>query len=215
MEHQFYFPIYWVSIHPNWRTHIFQRGGPTTNQILSAKMSPFAVEIMILPYSPARFDYQRASPLMIQLAKTTHWPVYIWCWYSMFSWLNNLNPHDSWSNLHLNMDKMDVSSISFPHFRWSNLMFFLLSTCFNSICPRFSLHFPRSPPPPERLPPSLGCAEDGSTHADHPGAAARHRGAPGAAPGLCVRQLRGWNSAGKIIHWNNGIFHELNQPAIG
>ena len=29
----FYFPIYWVSNHPNWRTHIFQRGGPTTNQI--------------------------------------------------------------------------------------------------------------------------------------------------------------------------------------
>ena len=29
----FYFPIYWVSNHPNWRTHIFQRGGPTTNQV--------------------------------------------------------------------------------------------------------------------------------------------------------------------------------------
>ena len=24
--------INWVSNHPNWRTHIFQRGGPTTNQ---------------------------------------------------------------------------------------------------------------------------------------------------------------------------------------
>ena len=24
----FYFPIYWVYNHPNWRTHIFQRGGP-------------------------------------------------------------------------------------------------------------------------------------------------------------------------------------------
>ena len=23
---------YWVSNHPNWRSHIFQRGGPTTNQ---------------------------------------------------------------------------------------------------------------------------------------------------------------------------------------
>ena len=33
LEHQFYFPIYWVSNHPNWRTHIFQRGGPTTNQL--------------------------------------------------------------------------------------------------------------------------------------------------------------------------------------
>ena len=28
----FYFPIYWVSNHPNRRTHIFRRGGPTTNQ---------------------------------------------------------------------------------------------------------------------------------------------------------------------------------------
>ena len=29
----FYFPIYWVSNHPNWRTHIFQRGVfSTTNQ---------------------------------------------------------------------------------------------------------------------------------------------------------------------------------------
>ena len=25
---------YWVSNHPNWRTHIFQRGGPATNQLL-------------------------------------------------------------------------------------------------------------------------------------------------------------------------------------
>ena len=29
----FYFPIYWEFHHPNWLTHIFQRGGPTTNQI--------------------------------------------------------------------------------------------------------------------------------------------------------------------------------------
>ena len=29
----FSFPIYWVSNHPNWLTHIFRRGGPTTNQI--------------------------------------------------------------------------------------------------------------------------------------------------------------------------------------
>ena len=29
----FYFPIYWECHHPNWLTHIFQRAGPTTNQI--------------------------------------------------------------------------------------------------------------------------------------------------------------------------------------
>ena len=37
MEHQFYFSIYWVSNHPNWRTHIFQRGGekpPTSDTFL-------------------------------------------------------------------------------------------------------------------------------------------------------------------------------------
>ena len=32
LEH-FYFPIYWVSNHPNWRTHIFSEGWPwPTNQ---------------------------------------------------------------------------------------------------------------------------------------------------------------------------------------
>ena len=30
---------YWVANHPNWRTHIFQRGGPTTNQIMSSNHS--------------------------------------------------------------------------------------------------------------------------------------------------------------------------------
>ena len=29
---------YWVANHPNWRTHIFQRGGPTTNQLLIGKL---------------------------------------------------------------------------------------------------------------------------------------------------------------------------------
>ena len=30
---------YWVSNHPNWRTHIFQRGKPTTNQTALASSS--------------------------------------------------------------------------------------------------------------------------------------------------------------------------------
>ena len=30
----FYFPIYWECHHPNRRSHIFQRGGPTTNQLM-------------------------------------------------------------------------------------------------------------------------------------------------------------------------------------
>ena len=50
----FYFPIYWVSNHPNWRNRIFQRGGPTTNQsffldlfgvLKSRKKAMFASEI--------------------------------------------------------------------------------------------------------------------------------------------------------------------------
>ena len=32
------FPMYWVANHPNWRTHIFQRGGPTTNQLRYEKL---------------------------------------------------------------------------------------------------------------------------------------------------------------------------------
>ena len=33
LEHEFYFCIYWECHDPNWRTHIFQRGRYTTNQI--------------------------------------------------------------------------------------------------------------------------------------------------------------------------------------
>ena len=34
LEHQFYFcHINWAFHHPNWRNHIFQRGGSTTNQM--------------------------------------------------------------------------------------------------------------------------------------------------------------------------------------
>ena len=33
LEHDFYFSIYWEFHHPNSRTHIFQRGRYTTNQI--------------------------------------------------------------------------------------------------------------------------------------------------------------------------------------
>ena len=38
LEHGFYFSIYWECHHPNWRTHIFQRGGSTTNQMEFAKI---------------------------------------------------------------------------------------------------------------------------------------------------------------------------------
>ena len=34
LEHEFYFPFSWECHHPNWRSHIFQRGRYTTNQYL-------------------------------------------------------------------------------------------------------------------------------------------------------------------------------------
>ena len=35
LEHEFYnFPFSWEFHHPNWRTHVFQRGSYTTNQII-------------------------------------------------------------------------------------------------------------------------------------------------------------------------------------
>ena len=34
LEHEFYFSIYWEFHHPNWRSHIFQRGRSTTNQYI-------------------------------------------------------------------------------------------------------------------------------------------------------------------------------------
>ena len=36
-----YFSIYWECHHPNWRTHIFQRGRSTTNQISVRDSMPF------------------------------------------------------------------------------------------------------------------------------------------------------------------------------
>jgi hypothetical protein len=44
----FYFSIYWEFHHPNWRTHIFRRGGYTTNQIK--------------PSSPSVSHVKRKSP---------------------------------------------------------------------------------------------------------------------------------------------------------
>ena len=34
LKHEFYFSIYWEFRNPIWRTHIFQRGRSTTNQII-------------------------------------------------------------------------------------------------------------------------------------------------------------------------------------
>ena len=48
----FYFPIYWVANHPNWRTHIFQRGGytgpPTSWNLWDFLRTPWTA--LITPY---------------------------------------------------------------------------------------------------------------------------------------------------------------------
>ena len=54
-HHIFYFPIYWVANHPNWLTHIFQRGGWTTNQIgiltefprCNSKLHPWRCRVVV------------------------------------------------------------------------------------------------------------------------------------------------------------------------
>ena len=51
-----YFSIYWECHHPNWRTHIFQRGRSTTNQIN---------HLIVLGYHhfPTQMDDKNVSPL--------------------------------------------------------------------------------------------------------------------------------------------------------
>ena len=43
LEHGLYFSIYWECHHPNWRTHIFQRGGSTTSQTKLVQFTRFLV----------------------------------------------------------------------------------------------------------------------------------------------------------------------------
>ena len=42
LEHGFYFSIYWECHHPNWWTHIFQRGRSTTNQLITWTWTHFS-----------------------------------------------------------------------------------------------------------------------------------------------------------------------------
>ena len=62
----FYFPIYWVSNHPNWRTHIFQRGGPTTNQ---SSFSSMLLDDFLLKNRPFTIW---AFPRFSTMLNTTH-----------------------------------------------------------------------------------------------------------------------------------------------
>ena len=45
LEHGFYFSIYWECHHPNWRTHVFQRGRYTTNQLHSTFLDDYCLVV--------------------------------------------------------------------------------------------------------------------------------------------------------------------------
>ena len=57
----FHFPISWGCHHPDWRTHIFQRGGSTTNHIHRLSIDyPLNIHILTIirgryPQPPTRF----------------------------------------------------------------------------------------------------------------------------------------------------------------
>ena len=70
----FYFPISWVANHPNWRTPIFQRGGPTTNQIyVSLRFSSLVGTDDPIDFSVPR--YRIVWHMSLHLKKLTrHYP---------------------------------------------------------------------------------------------------------------------------------------------
>ena len=49
--------IYWECHHPNWRTHIFQRGRYTTNQLWYELQSTRNLEELLLALQPSRFSW--------------------------------------------------------------------------------------------------------------------------------------------------------------
>ena len=51
-NHEIYFPWYIGNNDPNWRTHIFQRSGSTTNQLCMFMESLFAVQQILLKMTP-------------------------------------------------------------------------------------------------------------------------------------------------------------------
>ena len=65
---------YWEFHHPNWRTHIFQRGGPTTNQKM-APCQPSSQGPLLPPWLPTSTPpWLRAASLARSCPR--------WCWTS-------------------------------------------------------------------------------------------------------------------------------------
>ena len=83
----FHFSIYWEFHNPNWRTHIFKRGGSTTNQII---IHPFFL-LNILTQIEIWFRYDQVSAWcksrqqQIPAASREVWPVICPMW--MHTWL--------------------------------------------------------------------------------------------------------------------------------
>ena len=73
LEHECYFAIYWECHHPNWRTHIFQRGRSTTNQyrkhmVLGGVIIPNPWWSMFFNHQPVRvFSENILNPWCIGL----------------------------------------------------------------------------------------------------------------------------------------------------
>ena len=69
---------YWECHHPNWRTHIFQRGGPTTNQYRVVDSPPWDPRFVFLVWEKHRnLDDFRDIPQTPEIRTRRSWR--IWC----------------------------------------------------------------------------------------------------------------------------------------
>ena len=78
--------IYWECHHPNWRTHIFQRGGekPPTSKMVVPQNSWLIIEKPRIKWMIWGYSYFRTPPyLQVQL-----WPTYSYKWLKM-GWHNS------------------------------------------------------------------------------------------------------------------------------
>jgi len=60
LEHCF-FPFSWEFHNTNWRTHIFQRGGSTTNQVISLEDAVGVILVAMSQYKPHKLGHDRKN----------------------------------------------------------------------------------------------------------------------------------------------------------
>ena len=85
LEHDFYFSIYWECHHPNWRTHSFQRGRSTTNQINIVFCSKPC--LINEGYTPLQPEIYVIDQLMIIISITIVTGYYDWSWRELYHWI--------------------------------------------------------------------------------------------------------------------------------